>query len=527
MKLLRSLLLVVLLSTPLFAQQTDTYCNPLDVEIADPFVLKHDGTYYLYGTSRARDGFEVWSSKDLVRWQQHGFAYRKTDGQWPRNMFWAAECFEHKGKFYLHGSAVGDTADRHRLMLAVADSPLGPFKLLAAPWVDPGYCAIDGHIFKDTDGKLYLFYVRDARENKFSAIYVRRLSDDLLSFEGEPAECAKPEQRWEGTLINEGPFVMKHGDTYFMMYSGNGATDTWYAVGYATARSPMGPWTKFDKNPILRRTKEVSGPGHHSVIDSPDGKEMFIVYHTHQQPKKPWWNRQLAIDRMQFVETPDGVQMKVNGPTWTPQPMPSGAPAIVQGVSDEFDSRTLERDRWMVRNERDDRWSLADGWLVIDTQIGEAKAMQTNLHNLFLTEPPPGDFEVMTRLKFSPTDDGESAFLTVWQDHNNFVRLSMTQAGGRKIELATERDAEYTVVKSIDNPFGDDVYFRIAKRGNRYAFDAGPDGKTWQTLAADISVDLIDPSVAIGAVSPAARVKGQARFDFLRFAPLESSSSAR
>ena len=30
-----------------------TYANPLDVIIADPFVLRHGDTYYLYGTTDA------------------------------------------------------------------------------------------------------------------------------------------------------------------------------------------------------------------------------------------------------------------------------------------------------------------------------------------------------------------------------------------------------------------------------------------------------------------------------------------
>lgn len=519
MNLIRPTLLILFLHTSLVAQQADTYCNPLDLQIADPFVLKHDGTYYVYGTSRARDGFEVWSSKDLVHWRAHGFAYEKTPGQWPANMFWAAECFEHHGKFYLHGSVIGTTHDLHRLMLAVADTPVGPFKILAAPWGDLGYCVIDGHVFKDTDGKLYLYYVKDARENKFSEICVRRLNDDLTSFEGQPVSCARPEQQWEGTMINEGPFVMKQQDTYFLMYSGNGATDPWYGVGYATAKSPLGPWKKFDGNPILRRTDQVSGPGHHSVIESPDGKEWFIVYHTHQQPKKPWWNRQLAIDRLVFIESPGGPKMKIIGPTLDPQPMPSGASPIVRGLSDAFDARELNRDQWTIVNERPDHWSVRDGWLSIDTLPGDASGMQWYLRNLFLAEPPRGDFNVTTQVSFAPTEDGQSAFLTLWSDHNRFVRLSIVQSNGRKIEVAAERDAEYSVIKSIGNALGDVLYLRIEKRGPRVSFRTSGDGKDWQTVADDVKTDLIEPSVGLGAFSPHARTPLAARFNFLRFEP--------
>ena len=48
-----------------------TYHNPLlpDIEIADPFVPRVDGKYYLYPTSDAR-GYEVFVSGGLVHWER-------------------------------------------------------------------------------------------------------------------------------------------------------------------------------------------------------------------------------------------------------------------------------------------------------------------------------------------------------------------------------------------------------------------------------------------------------------------------
>jgi hypothetical protein len=94
-------------------------------------------------------------------------------------------------------------------------------------------------------------------------------------------------------------------------------------VGYATATNPLGPWTKYAGNPVLKKNMSigVSGPGHNCVTSSPDDKELFIVYHTHTFPDKPSGNRNLCIDRMIFE---NGV-IKVLGPTRSPQPLPSGA----------------------------------------------------------------------------------------------------------------------------------------------------------------------------------------------------------
>ena len=73
--------------------------------------------------------------------------------------------------------------------------------------------------------------------------------------------------------------------------------------------------------PVLVSTNaKISGSGHNSVTNSPDGSELFIVYHIHTDPGHPSGDRQVCIDRMGFRE--DG-SLYVTGPTHTPQPIPS------------------------------------------------------------------------------------------------------------------------------------------------------------------------------------------------------------
>lgn len=318
----RALFALLLLASP--AAAGETYQNPIGVEAADPFIFRRGDTYYLYGTA-ASDGLLVWTSKDLVHWTEHGHALKRSDDMWSRRHFWAPELFEHRGKFYLHFTAQ-DRERKRRIVLAEGDSPLGPFTEIKAPWFDPGRDTIDSHVFRDNDGKLYLYSVYISNpESKCFEINVRKLNDAL-----EPASektfCISPTLDWEGEHVNEGPFVVRRGSTYLLTWSANGYTDPNYSVGVATATSPMGPWTKSTAGPILKRTETVSGPGHHSFIDSPDGKEWFIAYHKHIDPRNPRRGRELAIDRIEFVDG-DSPTIRVTGPTTTPQPMPSGAPA--------------------------------------------------------------------------------------------------------------------------------------------------------------------------------------------------------
>jgi beta-xylosidase len=315
-----------------------TYTNPIDIDVADPFVLTHDGTYYLYGTS-ARDGYKVWSSKDLVHWTAHGYCFRRNANTWGRDLFWAPSALYRDGKFYLYYSCRGRVApgqNSHRICVAVADSPLGPFKEARTPLFDIGQATIDAHPFVDDDGKGYIYYSLDHAENRtadgknISELYVLPLAPDLLSVPeaAKPTFCSRPDTAWEGSEWNEAPYVFKYDDTYVLMYSARGFFDPRYSVGYATARSPLGPWTKAPENPVLRRTDDVSGTGHNCVARSPDGTEWFCVYHVHKNITGGN-DRRLAVDRMKITKNADGsIKLRVQGPTHTPQPLPSGSPRV-------------------------------------------------------------------------------------------------------------------------------------------------------------------------------------------------------
>ncbi len=331
-----ALLLALLAGQPLWADapratsQPATYQNPLAVEVADPFIFREGDTYYLYGTE-ARDGLFVWTSPDLVHWTHRGHAFKRMDDTWSRNSFWAPELFKDRDKYYLHFTALGaKQRDRRqrRVVLAEGDSPLGPFREIKAPWFDGvGRPVIDGHVFRDNDGRLYLYTVRldDPPKHKSFEIHVRKL-DENLNPSTEATMCISPTLEWEGNLVNEGPFVLRCGDTYFLTWSANPYWDRNYSVGIATAQSPLGPWTKSTAGPILKSSDHVSGPGHHSFIESPDGKELFIAYHVHRQPNNGRAGRMLAIDRARWVEDGDTPTLKIDGPTHEPQPMPSGSP---------------------------------------------------------------------------------------------------------------------------------------------------------------------------------------------------------
>jgi xylan 1,4-beta-xylosidase len=53
--------------------------------------------------------------------------------------------------------------------------------------------------------------------------------------------------------------MIKRQGRYYLLYSGSGADTPDYAVGYATADSPLGPFTRAPHNPIVERSPGLFG----------------------------------------------------------------------------------------------------------------------------------------------------------------------------------------------------------------------------------------------------------------------------
>lgn len=335
--------------------------NPLPVKFGDPFILPaSDGRFYMYGTSLA-DGFEAYVSDDLVKWDSIGQVYKGgSPEQWNLDCFWAPEVYERDGRFYMLYSANtrsnpnGDE-ERFRIGVAVADSPSGPFKdLYNRPLFESEYPVIDANVLFDESGKNYLYFSRccykhpveseiadKARAEGFcdaveeSWVYGVELKPDFSGIVGEPVLLLQPptkladsQAEWESRSVTakevnrrwtEGSYIVKAGDTYYIMYSANFYGGGHYAVGYATGKSPLGPFTKASNNPVLQENVSkggtVMGTGHNMLFTNPADGQLYTVYHgrTSDNPDE----RVVFIDKVN-IDTA-AVNLSVDGPTTAAQ----------------------------------------------------------------------------------------------------------------------------------------------------------------------------------------------------------------
>ena len=264
----------------------NTYTNPVIGEIgpADPSVIFFEGKYYLYPTGDCKS-YHVYTSFDLVHWTKGGRVFQSD-----ATPLWAPDVFfsPTDNRFYLYYSA------NRRVGVAAADTPLGPFEDQSI-LVDK---AIDAHMFRDHDGKLYLYYVKLPGFR----IFVQEMDSPLKKKDVDPIHILHPTEPWETKrgAVTEGPWMLNEKGRYYLLYSGTAASSLDYAIGYATARSPTGPFVKYFGNPIVKRGDRALGPGHGCVVKDRKGN-LWSVYHQQKDDSQPW-NRFICIDPLWFDE---------------------------------------------------------------------------------------------------------------------------------------------------------------------------------------------------------------------------------
>lgn len=327
----------------------ETYQNPVCIG-ADPDILYHEGRYYLYNRipndpnsredaflyedgERAamdqagdRDGiFRVSCSEDLVHWSGYTTVLRRHDTL--KSAFcMSPNVFTKDGFFYLlfaAGRLNGE--ESFHLYYAVSKSPMGPFEMRTARPLHTDVQEIGGMPFVDTDGQVYITYVRFDHGNH---IYLQRLNvaDGVITPEDDTlVHVLSPEMDYEmdeyGRIV-EGGVIIPHKGLYYMIYA-DGHYLGHYGESYAVADNVFGPYRRYAYNPILNHHFQSDGTGDGIVIYNADRSQMMLGYHRHYSPEEVE-PRMTCMDPMRFVPDPEGGPdiLTVRGPSVLPQPLP-------------------------------------------------------------------------------------------------------------------------------------------------------------------------------------------------------------
>lgn len=283
-----------------------TYRNPFpeleeeweDYGNGDPFVLRHDGKYYLYvSTKDHRVGIKAWESDDLVNWRYAGLVMEdpvSTGAYAPEVVYW-------NGTFYLYTSPAGRGHYVFR-----SESPTGPFERIT----DNLGMSIDGSVFIDDDG---------------SWTFTHAGTEGIVGVPMDGPTAFGYGSAIPGIFLGhwtEGSMIIKRSGTYYMTFTGNHVFSKGYRIQYAVAKdSPTGPYKVPANNPIVISTDlDFYGLGHSSTVMGPDLDSHYIVYHNlvGRSAEGPPVRR-MNIDRLVF----NGDIMDVLGPSKNDQPVPA------------------------------------------------------------------------------------------------------------------------------------------------------------------------------------------------------------
>lgn len=243
---------------------------------------------------------DAFSTRDLVHWVRHTHILDTGTVGWAAYALWAPSVIAANGRYYLFfGANDVHPGELGGIGVAVSDHPQGPFRdAIGKPLIGEihhGAQPIDPFVFRDDDGRLYLFY------GGWGHLNVVRLSADLSRI--EPFDDGTTFREITPPGYVEGSFLLKRRGIYYLMWSEGGWTGPDYRVAYAMGPTALGPFQP--KGVILAQDFRIArGAGHHSVLNIPGTDEWVIAYHRRPLSETAGDHRQLALEKLFF--NPDG-----------------------------------------------------------------------------------------------------------------------------------------------------------------------------------------------------------------------------
>jgi beta-xylosidase len=275
---------------------------------ADPSAHVFNGRIYIYpshdiendipfddlGSHFAMEDYHVFSmdnpDSEVI---DHGIALHVKDVKWAEKQMWAPDAAEKDGKYYLYFPAKRSDGI-FQIGVAISDKPEGPF-IAESNAIENSY-SIDPAVFKDDDGKYYMYFgglwggqLQSYRNNIFDKSNVEpdpmakalgpriaMLTDDMKSFAEEIKELVIIDENNEPLLAGdnkrryfEGPWMHKYNDKYYLSYS----TGDTHFLCYAIGDNPYGPFKYGGRilNPVVGWTS------HHSIIEFEN--KWYLFYH--------------------------------------------------------------------------------------------------------------------------------------------------------------------------------------------------------------------------------------------------------
>ena len=271
-----------------------------DINIRDPFILVHDGKYYMYGTCLTEVGYGCVVSEDLEHWTDSIPVFTPEADFESDRCYWAPECHFYKDNFYLFATYHSKVTGFRGVAVFRSSSPLGPFELISDGHITPhNRDCIDGTLYVDEDGNPWMIYVNEWTSNpdEIGTMATVRLSADLTHFEGEPRELFRAnDHHWTDAGVTDGPFMYNTKKGSLVMIWSNFAKSGGYAVGQCRSLNGKvnGDYVHSPEPIYMQDSNHELDGGHGMLFTSLDGQLKMAIH----SPNTGGKERALFVDML-------------------------------------------------------------------------------------------------------------------------------------------------------------------------------------------------------------------------------------
>ena len=491
----------------------ERYANPvLPGDHPDPSVIRVGDDYWATATtSQWAPIFPLLHSRDLVNWEQVGSVFQ-TAPPWSSGSYWAPE-IAHRGT----GFFVYYTARRKEgplcVAVATATRPEGPY-IDHGPLVCQAVGSIDGMMIDDENGRPYLVWKEDGNSQKRpTPIWAQRLAPSGTALVGSRHELVRNDAPWEAHLV-EGPFILRHGEWFYMFYSADACCGRKcnYKLGVARARTLLGPWERHPRNPLLAGNDDWKCPGHGSIVTTPDGRD-FLLYHAYHPADFQYAGRQGVLDEITWDADGWPAINSGRGPSGrAPFPLGVASRATEHVFADELTGPAL-RHGWQWPWNRTPRYRFETGSLVLRVP---ASASDSATAAILARPVLSGDYTATARIVPNNTEDDAMVGLAAYGDADNATGISRR---ARRVVVWVRTKGDQRELATAEIAAGPVLHVRMtASMGHRFTFAYSANGEVWSGLGDGTDGGHLPPwDLAVRvALVVGGRPGGEGRFDWLR-----------
>ncbi|NDV81566.1 glycoside hydrolase family 43 protein [Bacteroides sp. 51] len=495
------------------------YFNPVIAGFyPDPSICRKGDTYYLVtSTFSFFPGVPIFTSKDLVNWEQIGHVLDRPSQLNLTNQGISAGIFapaieynQYNDTFYMITTGVGAGGN---FFVKTKD----PAKGWSDPILLPEVKGIDPSFMFDEDGKGYIVHndepengpdweqQRTIRIHEFDVENDRTIGKNKEIVRGGVNPKDKP-------IWIEAPHLYKINGYYYLMCAEGGTSD-WHSEVIFRSKKPFGPYEPAKYNPILtqrrlpdEREYKITNSGHADLLQTPEGD---------------WWAVFLACRPYEGNVFNTGRETFMLPVTWKDGfpiilPKDEAIPTVVDKknltpgakyltgnfvYNQEFDDKKLDYSWIYIRTPQKDFFTLEDGKLnitpmniSIEERKSPAAVLRRQQHTSFIVE---------TQLEYIPQTADDFAGFTLFQNEAYQFLFGKTIIDGKE-KLALYRMAgDKEIVAAIELNKKDaavPIRLKVEGKGRYYDFSYAFDGEDWKTLAADADAINLSTEHAKGFV---------------------------